>query len=325
MLLAALGTFAVLHGGISLPWESAAPAADPLPKLRAHLAAAHPFSAEPMLQLAPRFSRDGRFVAFALGDERESRIVVQAVDGSSRQFLGSAGALRLSPVFFPDGRRIAFWKSSGGGCAIVEYDLRTGSEAPIVDCTLLPRVRFDLSPDGRRLVFTGGADAEQPGALWIVDVAGGAPRALTAPGAGLGDDLHPRFSPDGRHVAFFRGRDARRQPWAVPVGRGSARPLTARMGQAHGLAWLGDTGPLLIAADWSGTAELHMLDVASGSSRALGALAARFPDVSPAGDIVFERAGTAAAAPRDGLTEAARTVSVGTSPASVELILARVK
>ena len=324
LLVAAGVAFAVFHGVLPLPGSPAAPAADPLPGMRAGLAEARAFSAEPALQLAPRFSADGRFVAFALGDERESRIVVQALDGSSRQFVGHAGALRLSPVFFPDGRRLAFWKSTAGDCAIVEYDLRTGAESPLVDCALLPRVRFDLSPDGRRLVFTGGADPQQPGALWIVELAGGTPRALSAPGPELGDDLHPRFSPDGRHVAFFRGRDARRQPWAVAANGGTARPLTARVGAAYGLAWL-PGGGLLVAADWSGEPQLHFLDPATGNARPLGAAAARFPDASRGGDLVFEQAPRGEPPARHGITEAAHVRPAGTSSAPVELMVARAK
>ena len=324
-LLAALAAFAGLEGLLPRPWQGAAAPADPLPALRARLATARAFSAEPALQLAPRFSADGRQVAFALGDERESRIVVQAVDGSSRQFVGEAGALRLSPVFFPGGQRIAYWKSSAGSCGIVEYDLRTGAEAPLVDCALLPRVRFDLSPDGRSLVFTGAGQPQDPAGLWIVDVATGQRRALTTPGPGHGDDLHPRFSPDGRHVAFFRGRDSRRQPFVLATGGGVPRALTTRVGQGQGLAWMGPAGPLLVAADWSGATGLHLLDAASGAARTLGVHAARFPDVSPAGDVVYEHDRRAGAAPRTGLTEAAHAVEAGTSPAPVELMMVRAK
>ena len=321
LALAGLGAYL---GVVPWPGRSVSPAPPALIDIGRHLDTARPFSAEPALQLAPRFSADGRFVTFALGDERESRIVVQAVDGSSRQFLGQAGALRLSPVFFPDGRRVAYWKSSAGNCAIVEYDLRTGAENPIVDCRMLPRVRFDISPDGRRVAFTGGPDSEKPGALWIAEVAGGPPRVLTAPAVGMGDDLHPRFSPDGRHVAFFRGRDARRQPWVVPSGGGTARALVARHGSAHGLAWVAPGAALLVASDWDGGAQLHVLDIASGATRALGPAGARFPDVSRFGDVVYESAPRASATPRNGLAEAAHVVAPGT-PAPVELMISRAK
>jgi dipeptidyl aminopeptidase/acylaminoacyl peptidase len=170
------------------------------------------------------------------------------------------------------------------------------------------------------VVFTGAADPGQPGALWIADAAGGeAPRRLTEPT--LGDDLHPRFSPDGRRVAFFRGRDARRQPWTVAADGSGARALTDLAGAAHGLAWLGPAGPLLVASDWSGAGGLHVLDAASGALRAAGGAGARFPDVSPAGDVVFER--VAAATPRNGLGPAAETRPAATSPAPVELMMAR--
>jgi len=325
LLLATLAAYGVHQGALPLPGRDSTARVNPEPEIRSRLAQARAFSAEPAMQLAPRFSADGRFVAFALGDERESRIVVQALDGSSRQFVGGAGALRLSPVFFPDGRRIAYWKSSGEGCGIVEYDLRTGSEHAIVDCTLMPRVRFDLSPDGRRMAFTGGVDAGQPGGLFLLELAAGTPQPLTSPVAGSGDDLHPRFSPDGRHVAFFRGRDAQREPWLVAAAGGTPRRLAARAGSAHGLAWLDGAGLLLVASDWQGEPGLHLLDIASGATRPVGGAFGRFPDASRFGDLVFERAPTASATVRTGLTEAAHVLPAGTSPAAVELMVARAK
>jgi hypothetical protein len=97
------------------------------------------------------------------------------------------------------------------------------------------------------------------------------------------------------------------------------------VGQAQGLAWIGGTGALLVAADWDGATGLQLVDAASGAVRALGVAAARFPDVSSAGDLVYEHDLRADAAPRTGLAEAAQVVDTGTSAAPVELMMARAK
>jgi hypothetical protein len=272
-------------------WWLVRPAPPPPLPVQSILAASRLFSAEPGLQLAPRFSADARRVAFALAEGDESRIVVQALDGSSRRFIGAEQGVRVSPVFFPDGRRIAYWQQAEGACGIYERDLQTDLERRLVDCAMLPRVRFDIAPDGGAIVFSGSASADAPAGLWLQPVGGGAPRRLTLPPAGAADDLHPRFSADGRSVAFFRGREGLRQPWIASVD-GQAAPQAAgrECGRCYGLAWLPAGAGLLVAGDWYGQPGLRVLAGGGEPEHAVGAPGARFPDVSARGDLVYERA-----------------------------------
>ncbi len=290
----AAGWAALVIVAIALWWTLGRPreTAPGAANLESRLGAARPLTSDPSLELGPRFSPDGQRVAFALTDGNESRIVVQTLDGSSRQFVGGLeGLTRLSPIFFPDGRRLAFWKGGKEDCAIVEHDLESGLERTLVDCTLAPRSRFDLSRDGRWLVFSGNSRKQFPAGLWVVEVGRAAPVALTSPEPGAGDDLHPRFGPDGKRIAFFRGSESHKRPWIVARDNGStARAIGKIDGLAYGLAWLGPEGPLLAAGDWFGFRALNVIDVSSGEARLAGARGARFPDVGPRGEIVFENA-----------------------------------
>ena len=289
--MSALGRTVFLAAAIAAAagtWFNSRPPPEPPQDYTHQLSRSRALSADSGLQLAPRFSHDGTQVAYALAEGGDSRIVVQALDGSARRFVGAHGALRLSPVFYPDGQRIAFWKGgSADGCAIVEHHLGSAAERMIADCSLLPRVRFDLSPDGRTMVFTGNGNAQGAAGLWLVSLDTGERRKLTTPPTGADDDLHPRFSPDGRRIAFFRGADGLRKPWIVSLGDGVARAASARHGSGNGLAW-SSQDVLLVATDWSGTLALNELDLGSGKSRPVGGLNGRFPDVSRRGDLVYE-------------------------------------
>lgn len=285
--VAVLAVLALLAAGLAALRLEPEPGAE----LAGRLAAAQPLTADLSLELSPRFSPDGTRAAFVVAEGDESRIAIQSLEGGPRRLIGEAGAVRQSPVFFPDGRRIAFWLAQGGDCAVVEYDLDSGAKRDIVGCGAQPRSRFDLSPDGKRLAVTATHREQFPPGIAIVDVASGELRHLTKPEPGEGDDLHPRFSPDGQRIAFFRGTASHRRAWIVKADDpASAKPASALEGLTYGSAWLGPDGPLLVAADWLGFRALTLLDLGTGRARLLGARGARFPDVSPGGDVVYENA-----------------------------------
>jgi len=64
----------------------------------------------------------------------------------------------------------------------------------------------DVSPDGRTLVF------DLLGDLYLLPVEGGQARALTR---GMAYDAQPRFSPDGRHIAFVSDRSGGDNIWII--------------------------------------------------------------------------------------------------------------
>ena len=103
---------------------------------------------------------------------------------------------------------------------------------------LTPDVQLDfkkvsdaqISPDGSRVAFVLSnnhvTDTVNPKSnIWIVDTEGGATRRLTA---GTRTDLKPRWSPDGRHLAFLSDRDddGQMQVYLMPAGGGEPERLT---------------------------------------------------------------------------------------------------
>ncbi len=290
-LVAAVAAACALLGGLS--WLATRQDSRAL-ALERRLHAARTFTSDPGRELGPRFSPDGQRVAYSVADaEGAARIEVRHVDGRVIATIGGGDTVvRLNPVFFPGGRRLAYWRADNLSCAIAEWDLDAQRETrELVDCARRPRARFDLSRDGRWLVFAAPARPNFPAGLQLLDLQSGTVRPVTAPEPGFGDDAFPRFNATATRIAFFRGNESHRAVWIVErEGGAPERRLSTFEGPSYGAAWLGAEGPLLVSADWFGSRALNVLDTATGQARLAGARGARFPDTTPEGAIVFENA-----------------------------------
>lgn len=96
-----------------------------------------------------------------------------------------------------------------------------------------------LSPDGKLLTFSFHGD------LWIVDSTGGQARPLTRNSA---KDTEPRFSPDGKQIAFVSDREGSKQIFVMPSAGGPATQVTHHTGGQSLQDWYPDGKSLLINA-----------------------------------------------------------------------------
>ena len=106
------------------------------------------------------------------------------------------------------------------------------------------------SRDGRTAAWVAStidvkADKQRP-RIWIADLPGGVPRAITAADAGAGD---PAFSPDGRTIAFSATRDKDEHPqiWLLDRQGGEAEKLTDLVGDMTEYRWSPDGRQIVIA------------------------------------------------------------------------------
>src|SRR5881296_2221568 len=116
-----------------------------------------------------------------------------------------------------------------------------------------------LSPDGRWVAYTVSTpsleDNRNVSRIWVVEVATGKSRQLTG---GPGSDRQPRWSPDGKTLAFISTRDSGAQVWVLPIGGGDARKVSHLADGASDPLWLPDGSGLLVVSDikWPANQEI---------------------------------------------------------------------
>jgi serine/threonine-protein kinase len=159
---------------------------------------------------APRYAPSGRRIAYSEGRLPQSDIWVVDVDGTRQpQRLTFAGMAR-SPLWSPDGQRIAFYLESDDP-SIAMVDAVTGGAPRLLakvdrDATFEPDA---WSKDGRTLLLTRFASPTRPCEIWSLAVDNGrlAPVVVHDNGKCA---RHPALSPDGRWLAYesdITGRD----------------------------------------------------------------------------------------------------------------------
>lgn len=108
-----------------------------------------------------------------------------------------------------------------------------------------------ISPDGKKVAYVVTSyDREtnkRTNQIYLVNINGGEPQLLHD---SSGKDSRPRWSPDGKELAFISSRDGASQIWTIEVeGNGNARKLTTIASEAGDLTWSPKGNHLLFTSD----------------------------------------------------------------------------
>jgi Tol biopolymer transport system component len=138
------------------------------------------------------------------------------------------GGLRMSPVWSPDGRWIAFreaWPSGKGEIAVIAPD---GEERRTVVTEVNVRDPISWGPNSRRIVFAN--KLEETMCLYTYDLSTGKLERLTEDEY---EDESPNWSHDGREIAFSSNRSGQREIWIRDLATGTDARLTGNGGNRY--------------------------------------------------------------------------------------------
>src|SRR5262249_61827102 len=123
---------------------------------------------------------------------------------------------------------------------------------------------LDVSPDGTTIVF------DLLGDIYTMPIGGGEAKRIIG---GLSFESQPRFSPDGKKIAFLSDRSGAENIWLADLDGSNPKPLTTGRNNAYtSPSWTSD-GQYVIASkagESIGTSELWMYNRDGGTGVHLG-------------------------------------------------------
>ncbi|MEE8147272.1 MAG: hypothetical protein V3T24_06685 [Longimicrobiales bacterium] len=194
----------------------------------------------------PAFSPDGRRIAMRIVDLGESQdIWIFDRDQETLERLTVEGDVNETPVWTPDGIRIAFSSRREGGSGELYWQPADGSgPAEQLLATDFRAIPGSWSPDGQTLAFQGLRGSWDVGLLTLGDSTGDAtPRGVLESEF---DEVHPQLSPDGQWLAYTSDRSGEQEVYVRATSGESARyPVSTNGG--HSPRWSPDGNTVYFA------------------------------------------------------------------------------
>jgi len=260
------------------------PREPPPPPLRVR-----PITSDLGREMMPALSPDGNQVAFVWAREGTQDLYVKLINGGNPLLVSGGEEHSYAPAWSPGGRQIAFIRhvKDGDGQVLAgifvvpalggpERRLATARVPFLSVRTSDPVFQHGLSwsPGGKALAFVDRESRDEPDAIFLLSLESGERWRLTRPPAGQLGDFAPRFSPDGRTLAFVRSVViGDNDIFLVPVDGGGEQRLTELTSHMEGLDWTADGRSIVFSSlGWGGgsVSSLWRVPVSGRASEPLG-------------------------------------------------------
>jgi Tol biopolymer transport system component len=245
----------------------------------------------------PAFAPDGQRLAYSSrgsGKNEAYHVFVRTTGKDTPRQLTQGEANDISPVWSPDGEKIAFLRMDDEKAQYLVISASGGAERKIAEFPAFgdesqPQPALAWTPDGKSLIVMTAAE-DEPSALAIAAIDGGTATPITHPPAKTAGDSTPVVSPDGSTLAFLRaGGSNGGDIFLADVSGANPRRLTFEDSGIRGLAWTRDSHDIVYASSRGEGWRLWRIPAFGGSPREVNIAGrhAQYPAIAPSGNLLI--------------------------------------
>jgi TolB protein len=210
------------------------------------------------LTLSPTIAADGRLAYITYKGGAPEIWGQRRKDGPHERFYPTSGAggMLSTPVWSPDGKRLAFVQGDRrGNSDIMTLDLATGRARRLTDGNGI-NTEPTWNPNGNQLAFT--SDREGGPQVYLMQDDGSNLRRLTGEGQ---YNASPAWSPNGAMVAYVSRFEGKFDLFVYKLGEGKAYQITTGVSTSESPAWSPDERRLVFTSNRFGASQLFTTDL----------------------------------------------------------------
>ncbi len=217
---------------------------------------------------SPAFSPDGRWLAFgrftspSTGNIFVQRLNAKLEPAAQPLLVSNTSGSSTTPVWLPDSEHILFLDS--GGSRLSQASI--GGPAKLVYITSAKLTGLTLDASGAHLITASALDNDDIESLPLhgLKVAGAAQRLVYS----TASEAQPRFSPDGRFLAFKSNRSGASEIWLADAEGENPRQLTHLNAYIAGYPkWSPDSKFLVFHARLPHEGQIYTIRIQDGATR----------------------------------------------------------
>jgi dipeptidyl aminopeptidase/acylaminoacyl peptidase len=214
---------------------------------------------------SPRWSPDSQWLVYV---SQSDIWAVPTVGGKARRLTDYRHG-DSSPIFSPDGERVYYLSGRKVFHNLCYTTLDGGWPTP------LTFFEADVSdpqpaPHGKTIAFVyHPRDDLNRSEICLLPATGGDVQHLT--GTAEVRDSFPRWSPDGKHIAFLSNRSGWQELYLLSVASGELQQLTTLNASVQGFAWQPGGDQIALVVNRQGAGDLYVLGMESLESQILRA------------------------------------------------------
>lgn len=215
--------------------------------------------------LDPQFSSDGTLLMYRSEKDLDNAIYIMDI-ASGESFQISDGSLATHAEFSRNGQYVVYSSSADQNFDLVVLNLNdtTDNAQKTVVATKDAEIYGTFSTDDKKLAFSS-FDINYKGTLKMCDASGKNVKVIS----NSGSSYNPKWSPDGKYLAYVSDKSGKLQIYLVTADGSSARQLTSESGNVVEFNFSSDGSKIVFDSQSEGVSSVWIIDVEKGTKQNL--------------------------------------------------------